>query len=181
VALAELTGLCRIVQPRCVPNTKASRSLALPPTMTHPAIDPRLTRHFLVRVRPQPAVHVHGQAVQLREAGQLAQQQHDQAAALHRLYGARQEVRREGFKVLGVEVVCRERRCVKKGVDERVRRCVWTFCIEAWRARDSLHSVKRPAGKFSPAAPPSRRCFPGCSASRDSSSTCGRSDVVKFE
>ena len=60
----------------------------------------RLTHNLLMRLGAEACVHIHGQAVQLRQRAHATQQQHDDAATLHRLHRARQQIGRQRLEVL---------------------------------------------------------------------------------
>ncbi len=53
-----------------------------------------------MRLGRQPRVHVHGQRVELREGVEGGQQQHHDAAALHSLHRAGQQVGRQRLEIL---------------------------------------------------------------------------------
>ena len=58
------------------------------------------TNNLLVGLRPEACVHIHSQVVQLCQRAHVAQQQHDDAAALYRLNCAGQQIWRQRFKIL---------------------------------------------------------------------------------
>lgn len=58
------------------------------------------TRHVLVRLCAQACVDVHGEGVEAGEGVEGGEEQHDDAAALHRLHRARHQVGRQRLKVL---------------------------------------------------------------------------------
>ena len=63
-----------------------------------PFVEP--PNHILVRLGPEPRVHVHGHRVELLEGRHAAQKNDHNATPLHCLNGTGQEVRGHGLKIL---------------------------------------------------------------------------------